>query len=55
MNEMFDLSKMLRDLRMTKILLDHSFISDKIKKRIEHTELNLIDLESQISETASDG
>ena len=55
MNELFDLSKILKDLRMATIFLEHSFVSDKIKKRIDHTELNLIDLESEISESPSDG
>ena len=32
MNEMLDISKILKDIRMTRILLEHSFISEKIKK-----------------------
>ena len=53
MYELLDLAKILQDVRMTKILLEHSFVSEKIKNQIDHTEKNLIDLEEELSDSQS--
>ena len=53
MYELLDLAKILQDVRMTKILLEHSFVSENIKNKIEHTEKNLIDLEEGLSDSQS--
>ena len=53
MYELLDLAKILQDVRMTKILLEHSFVNEKIKNQIDHTEKNLIDLEEELSDSQS--
>ena len=53
MNESFDISKILKDIRSTKILLEHSFFTDKTVSKINHTERNLIDLDEELSESQS--
>jgi hypothetical protein len=53
MDEMLDVSKILREIRATKILLEHGFLSEAVKKRIDHTEVNLIDLEEELSDSQS--
>ena len=53
MDEMLDISKMLKDIRTTKIVLDLGFLTQEVKKRIEHTEVNLIDLEENFSDSES--
>ena len=45
MSELFDLKRILNDLRMTKLILDHSLLNEKIKEFSLHTDANLIDLE----------
>ena len=51
MDEMLDVSKILKEIRATKILLEHGFLSEAVKKRIDHTEVNLIDLEEELSDS----
>ena len=50
---MLDLSKILKDIRTTKIILDHSIGSEAVRNKINHTENNLIDLEEGLSESES--
>ena len=48
---MLDISKMMRNNRLFKILLKNSILNKKIADKIEHTEKYLIDLESDLSDT----
>lgn len=50
---MLDVASILKDIRATKILLEHGFLSQEVKKRIDHTEVNLIDLEEELSDSQS--
>ena len=51
MEEMLDVTKILKDIRMTRILVEHSLVNEKIMRQIEHTENHLIDLEEGLSDS----
>ena len=53
MYDLLDIAKILQDIRTTKIFLEHSFVSESIKNKINHTEKNLIDLEEELSDSLS--
>ena len=48
---MLDISKMMRNNRLFKILLKNSILNKQIAEKIQHTEKYLIDLESNLSES----
>ena len=53
MNEQLDIAKILKDIKTTKILMEHSFGNEAIINKINHTENNLIDLEEILSDSES--
>ena len=50
-DKMLDISKMMRNNRLFKILLKNSILNKQIAEKIQHTEKYLIDLESNLSES----
>ena len=48
---MLDLKRLIRDNRNFKILLNNSLMSKDIRDKIRHVEKNLIDLDSELSES----
>ena len=48
---MLDIKRLIRDNRNFKILLGNSLMSKEIIDKIRHVEKNLIDLESDLSES----
>lgn len=52
--KMLDISKMIRNNRLFKILLKNSFMNREVAEQIEHTEKYLIDLDSSLSDTPDD-
>ena len=51
---MLDISKMMRNNRLFKILLKNAFLNMEVSQNIKHTEKYLIDLDSSISDTPED-
>ena len=49
--KMLDLKRLIRDNRNFKILLNNSLMSKDIRDKIRHVEKNLIDLDSELSES----
>ena len=52
--KMLDISKMMRNNRLFKILLKNAFLNMEVSQNIKHTEKYLIDLDSSISDTPED-
>ena len=51
---MLDLSKMIKNNRLFKLLLENSFMTPEVISKMQHTDLHIIDLEDNSQNEDSD-